>query len=56
MIIPDLLPSATIIPERPYDVWQEDNVEDDDKENRNPEEPGMAFEVRPYISIYKYFG
>ena len=46
---------ATIIPERPYDVWQEDNVEDDDKKNRDSEEPGMALKVNPYISIDKYF-
>ena len=37
------------IPECPYDVGQEDNVEDDDKEDRDSEEPGVALEVQPYI-------
>ena len=32
------------IPECPYDVGQEDNVEDDDKEDRDSEEPGVALE------------
>ena len=40
------------IPECPYDVGQEDNVEDDDKEDRDSEEPGVALEVQPYILIF----
>ena len=40
------------IPECPYDVGQEDNVEDDDKEDRNSEEPGVALEFQPYNLIF----
>ena len=39
------------LPERPYDIGQEDNVEEDDKEDWDSEEPGMALEVHPYIWI-----
>ena len=33
------------LPERPYDVGQEDNVEENNEEDRDSEEPGMALEI-----------
>ena len=37
------------LPERPYDVGQEDNVEENNEEDRDSEEPGMALEI--YLDI-----
>ena len=37
------------LPERPYDVGQEDNVEENNEEDGDSEEPGMALEI--YLDI-----